>query len=314
MRTPFAWLEHRFPLERRPLRSASLAALIAAILIILGGGVVRVTGSGLGCPDWPTCVGGSIAPTAEMGLHSVIEFVNRLLTVGLCIVVGWVIIAARLQRKQAPEVTRWAWMQFWFVVLNAVIGGITVWVDLNPYVVAGHFLAATLLLTAATITWQKTQNLDKPELPASSLKSRTLARWLLALTAVLLILGTTVAGTGPHAGDSAQVPRMPFSWIWVTIIHGAAALASLTFAGLLWRSAKLAGEQMLAQKALLFIFVFLGQGALGIIQSLTHLPELMVVLHLVGSALVWIGAVRVLLAAEGNHRAPTRSPSLALKK
>lgn len=312
MRTPFAWLAHRFPLEPRSLRTASLAALIASILIILGGGVVRVTGSGLGCPDWPTCVGGSIAPTAEMGLHSVIEFVNRLLTVGLCVVVGWVIIAARLQRKQVPEVTRWAWMQFWFVVLNAVIGGITVWVDLNPYVVAGHFLAATLLLTAATITWQKTQNLDKSELPASSQKSRALARWLLVLTAVLIVLGTMVTGTGPHAGDSAEVPRMPFSWLWVTIIHGAAALGAMSFAGLLWRCAKLAGEQLLAQKTLLLILVFVGQGALGIIQALTHLPELMVVLHLVGSALVWIGAVRVLLAAEGSRHTTTRSPSMAL--
>lgn len=312
MRTPFTWLAHRFPLERRSLRIVSLAALIAAILIILGGGVVRVTGSGLGCPDWPTCAGGSVAPSAQMGLHAIIEFVNRLLTVGLCVVVGWVIITARLQRRQAPEVTRWAWMQFWFVVLNAVIGGITVWVDLNPYVVSGHFLAATGLLTAAAITWQKSQNLDKPQLPAGSRNSRVLARWLLAMTAVLVILGTVVTGTGPHAGDSADVPRMPFSWIWVTLIHGAAALAAFSLAVGLWCRAKRAGEKLLADKTLLFILVFLGQGALGIIQSLTHLPELMVVLHLVGSALVWIGAVRVLLAAEGSHHATTRIPAMAV--
>lgn len=106
MRTPFFWLAHRFPLERRSLRIASLAALIAAILIILGGGVVRVTGSGLGCPDWPTCVGGSLGPTAEMGWHGIIEFANRLLTIVLCAVVGWVIITARLQREQAPSFTR----------------------------------------------------------------------------------------------------------------------------------------------------------------------------------------------------------------
>lgn len=302
MRTPFEWLAERYPLERRALRIASLAAIIAAILIIIGGGVVRVTGSGLGCPDWPTCVDGSVGPTAEMGIHGLIEFGNRLLTVGLCIVVGWVIIAARLQRVQAPEVTRWAWMQFWFVVLNAVIGGITVWVDLNPYVVAGHFIAATGLLSAATITWQKAINLDQPPLPASSSTSRTLSLWLVAVTAILVILGTVVTGTGPHAGDSAEVPRMPFSWVWVTVIHGLVASLAMTLAAIIYRKAKQAGETLLAHKALLFLVVFFGQGAIGIVQALTHLPELLVVLHLIGSALVWIGALRVYLAAIGSQQ------------
>ena len=302
-RTPLGWLAARVCLGRPALRSASLASVIAAILIIVGGGVVRVTGSGLGCPDWPTCIDGSLGPTAEMGWHGIVEFGNRLLTGALCAVVGWVIIAARLQRDPAPAVTRWAWMQFWLVVLNAVIGGITVWVKLNPFVVAGHFLAATLLLTAAAVTWHKARELDLPPVPAASRRSINLGNALLAATAVLIVVGTVVTGTGPHAGDSADVPRMPFSWLAVTVIHGVAALAAISLAVALRRTAQRSGETAVAAKAGMFIAVFLAQGVIGVVQAFTHLPEAMVVLHLVGSALVWVGAVRVSLAAHGGERA-----------
>ena len=224
MVTPFGWLASRIALERRSLRVASLTAMVAAILIIVGGGVVRVTGSGLGCPDWPACTDGSLAPTAQMGIHATIEFANRLLTTVLCAAVGWVIIAARLQREPVPGITRWAWVQFWLVVLNAMIGGVTVWVKLNPFMVAGHFLAATLLLTAAAITWDKTQNLTAKQQPESTPQLKTLGTSMLAINAVLVILGTAVTGSGPHAGDSADVPRMGFDWLGITVVHAVAAV------------------------------------------------------------------------------------------
>ena len=300
MRTPFGWLSARYSLGRSSLRAASLASLIAAILIIVGGGIVRVSGSGLGCPDWPTCIDGPLGPTAEMGWHGIIEFGNRLLTGALCAIVGWVVIAARLQREPAPKVTRWAWMQFWLVVLNAVIGGITVWVKLNPYVVAAHFLAATLLLTAAAITWDKTQNLDPSPAPAASSRSIKLANALLAATAVLVVVGTAVTGTGPHAGDSADVPRMPFSWVWVTAIHSMLALGSMVLAAMLLVVARRASETAVARKTTMYIAVLLAQGLIGVIQVFTHLPEAMVVVHLIGAALVWIGAIRVCLTSRGD--------------
>ncbi|MFI1452366.1 COX15/CtaA family protein [Streptomyces roseus] len=98
------------------------------------------------------CTGETLAPTAEMGVHGAIEFGNRLLTGALCAVVGWVVITARLQKRPMPAVLRGGWAQFWIVVLNAVVGGVTVWMRLSPYIVAAHFLAATLLLTAAVYT------------------------------------------------------------------------------------------------------------------------------------------------------------------
>lgn len=302
MVTPFGWLASRIALERRSLRAASLTAMVAAILIIVGGGVVRVTGSGLGCPDWPACTDGSLAPTAQMGIHATIEFANRLLTTVLCAAVGWVIIAARLQREPVPGITRWAWVQFWLVVLNAVIGGVTVWVKLNPFMVAGHFLAATLLLTAAAITWDKTQNLTAKQQPESTPQLKTLGTSMLAINAVLVILGTAVTGSGPHAGDSADVPRMGFDWLGITVVHAVAAVLALVMALVIWRTSNQQQVPNVASKATMYVLVFAGQGAIGIVQALTHLPELLVVCHLVGSALVWIGAVRLMLATHAPQR------------
>ncbi|UUX59746.1 COX15/CtaA family protein [Glutamicibacter halophytocola] len=307
MVTPFGWLASRISLERRSLRAASLTAMIAAILIIVGGGVVRVTGSGLGCPDWPACTDGSLAPTAQMGIHATIEFANRLLTTVLCAAVGWVIIAARLQREPVPAITRWAWVQFWLVVLNAVIGGVTVWVKLNPFMVAGHFLAATLLLTAAAITWDKTQNLIAGEHPASTGKLKALGTIMLAANAVLVIAGTAVTGSGPHAGDSADVPRMGFDWLGITVFHALVAVLALATVVVMWRTANQQQLASVSRKAKMYVLVFAGQGLIGIVQALTHLPELLVVCHLVGSALVWIGAIRLLLASH----APQRSAAAA---
>jgi len=307
MVTPFGWLASRISLERRSLRAASLTAMIAAILIIVGGGVVRVTGSGLGCPDWPACTDGSLAPTAQMGIHATIEFANRLLTTVLCAAVGWVIIAARLQREPVPAITRWAWVQFWLVVLNAVIGGVTVWVKLNPFMVAGHFLAATLLLTAAAITWDKTQNLIAGEHPASTGKLKALGTIMLAANAALVIAGTAVTGSGPHAGDSADVPRMGFDWLGITVFHALVAVLALATVVVMWRTANQQQLASVSRKAKMYVLVFAGQGLIGIVQALTHLPELLVVCHLVGSALVWIGAIRLLLASH----APQRSAAAA---
>jgi heme a synthase len=98
VRTPFGWLAQRITLSPRALRWSTTAALVVSILVVLGGGVVRVTGSGLGCPTWPTCEGSSVTPIPELGIHGLIEFGNRLVTVLLIFAVGWAIIASRFQK------------------------------------------------------------------------------------------------------------------------------------------------------------------------------------------------------------------------
>lgn len=305
MRTPFTWLEKRIRFDRPALRWAAILAVAASILIIVTGGIVRVTGSGLGCPTWPSCTTDTLAPTAEMGIHGVIEFGNRLLTGVLCAIVGWLIIVARLQRRPVPQVTRWAWAQFWVIILNAVVGGITVLARLSPYIVAAHFLAATLLLAAATVAWHKVGRLDTPPRTAEpGAGVRRLGTALLVSTAVLLVAGTLVTGTGPHAGDSSDVARMPFDWTAVTIVHGVTAVAVFGVAVALWIKTRATTGSPARRRIAVFLTVFFAQGLVGIVQVATSLPEVAVVLHLLGSALVWIGAIRVYLDTR-----PTRIPA-----
>lgn len=307
-RTPFTWLEKRVRFDRSALRWAALLAVAASILIIVTGGVVRVTGSGLGCPTWPSCSVDTLAPTAEMGIQGVIEFGNRLLTGVLCAIVGWLIIVARLQRQPVPQVTRWAWAQFWIILLNAVVGGITVLARLSPYIVAAHFLAATLLLTAAAVAWHKVGQLDADAHAAEhDSGTRRLGTALLVSTAVLLVAGTLVTGAGPHAGDSSDVARMPFDWTAVTILHGVAAVVVLCVAVTLWIKAGATPDSLARRRITVFLVVFLAQGLVGIVQVATSLPEVVVVLHLLGSALVWIGAIRVYLDSRPPHIPAQRS-------
>jgi heme a synthase len=315
--TPFAWLAERWSTSARHVRTAAGAAVATSVLIILTGGVVRVTGSGLGCPDWPNCTDSTFAATPATGLHGAIEFSNRMLTGLLCVVVGWLIIAARLRRPLSRPILRGAWLQFWVIMLNAVVGGITVWLRLSPYVVAAHFLAAVVLLTAATVTWDRSRREENPT-PAVPPRCRTLGTALLAVTGVLLVVGTAVAGTGPHAGDSSDVARMPFNWDAVTAVHAslAGAVVALTVLLLVWLPAEH------RRRTVVLVAALVGQAVLGILEVLTHVNDITVVLHVFGSALVWTGAVRVYLdtrtagqpAAVARERLTPSTTSSALSR
>jgi cytochrome c oxidase assembly protein subunit 15 len=312
LKTPLGWLADRYTLSPRSLRWATTASLVVSILIVLGGGIVRVTGSGLGCPTWPACDTTSLTPTPVMGIHAVIEFSNRLITVVLCFVVAWVIIAARLQKPRVRSITRLAWSQFWLVVVNAVAGGISVWTGLNPYVVAFHFVMAMGLLTTTTLTWHRVHEVQVAEEARSRITrpARVLSWGLVALTAVLIVVGTLVSGSGPHSGDSADVPRMGFDWTGITVVHGVLGTLTLVVAVVLaielWRS----GARTPLRRTLAFVGVVVVQAVIGLVQALTALPELLVALHLLFAALVWVGVLRVVLDVNpglfpGVHVAPT---------
>jgi len=298
MRTPLGWAAARWQLTPRALRWATTAALLVSILIILTGGLVRVTGSGLGCPNAViACEADSLLPTAELGIHGIIESTNRALTILVIAGVGWAIIAARLQRPRQRWITRLAWSQFWLVVANAVAGAITVVVGLNPWVVALHFALAIVLLATTTFTWHRVH--EDNGLPLAAASQRPLAWALVVGTLILVLLGTLVTGTGPHSGDSSDVPRMAFQWEGVAWAHGIVGAAVLLIAAVMFARSRGAGREALVRRRLL---VFLGavvlQGALGLIQVFTGLPEAVVALHVLGAALVWVGALRVLLDAD----------------
>jgi cytochrome c oxidase assembly protein subunit 15 len=313
MQTPLGWIADRVTLTPRALRRGTTAALVVSILIIITGGVVRVTGSGLGCPTWPACDDGSLTTTPELGIHGFIEFANRALTGVLIAAVGWAIVAARLQRPRERSMTRLAWSQFWLVVANAIAGGVTVLTELNPWVVAMHFLMATALLTTTTLTWHRAHRAqgDTAVFP----RRITALSWLLVVsTAVLIIVGTLVTGTGPHAGDSADVPRMAFVWEHVTLAHGILGSLTLVLGVVLYLMVRrIPGAALARRRALTFVVVVVLQALLGVTQALTGLPEWMVVLHLLGSALVWVGVLRVLLDVHPHLWAPKAPSTYTMK-
>ncbi|MCZ7413628.1 MULTISPECIES: COX15/CtaA family protein [unclassified Streptomyces] len=297
VRNPLAYIDSRWTPSQRTLRRATLTAVVMSVVIVVTGGAVRLTGSGLGCDTWPKCTDDSLFATPEMGLHGAIEFGNRMLTYVLCAAVGWAIVAARSTAPRRRGLTRLAWAQFWIVAANAVLGGITVLTGLNPYSVAGHFLLATALITVTVLTWHRAGEGDAPARPLVGPRVRQLGTALLLATAALIVVGTVVTGAGPHAGDSSEVPRIPLEWEAVTRAHAALAwlVVALTLALWLLLRAMDAPPGPLARTRDLAL-VLASQIAVGYVQYVTDVPELLVGVHLLGSTLVWIAVLRVVLS------------------
>ncbi|MEU0006139.1 COX15/CtaA family protein [Streptomyces sp. NPDC006314] len=309
LRNPLAFIAGRWTPGPRTVQRAALAALVMSVVIVVTGGAVRLTGSGLGCPTWPTCTDDSLTTTRAMGLHGVIEFGNRMLTYVLCAAVGWAIIAARSQKPWRRSLTRLGWAQFWVVMGNAVLGGIVVLVGLNPYTVAAHFLLSTALIAVATAMWQRTREGDRAPRPLVGKAVQQLVWFLVTASVLLIAVGTVVTGAGPHAGDSSEVDRIPIDWESVAKLHAVLAWIVVTLTFALWFVLKAvdAPPGPLARTRELFL-VLLAQGAIGYVQYFTHLPEVLVALHMLGSCLIWIGTLRVLLSLRERPEAALDLP------
>jgi heme a synthase len=297
VRSPLALIAKHWTPSPRTVRRAALGALVTGVVIVVTGGAVRLTSSGLGCPTWPQCTDTSLTATPAMGVHGAIEFGNRMLTYVLCAAVGWAIITARSAKPRRHSLTRLGWAQFWLVMGNAVLGGIVVLVGLNPYSVAAHYLLTSALLAVATVMWQRSLEGDGAPRPLVGKAVVQLVWVLVAATALLICVGTVVTGSGPHAGDSSDVPRMPVSWESVSKLHADLAWVVVTLTFALWFLLKAvdAPAGPLRRTRELFL-VLMAQGVIGYVQYFTHLPEALVGVHMLGSALVWIAALRVLLS------------------
>lgn len=321
VRNPIAYIAKRWTPAPETVRRAALSALVMSVVIIVTGGAVRLTGSGLGCDTWPKCSDDSLYATSEMGVHGAIEFGNRMLTYVVSAAVGWTIVAARSAKPRRRGLSRLAWSQFWLVMGNAVIGGVTVLTELNPYTVAGHFLLATGLLTVVTLTWLRAGEGDTEPRPLVGGPVRKLVRALTVAAAALVAAGTVVTGSGPHAGDSSEVPRMPVDVETAAQVHAALAwiVVALTLAVWLVLRAFDAPPGPLRRTRELIV-VLLAQGVLGYVQYVTDLPVVLVGLHLLGAALVWVAVLRLLLSlrerglpplAGTDHEAQARIPDPA---
>ncbi|MFI8823222.1 heme A synthase [Streptomyces sp. NPDC053431] len=310
VQTPLAFLARRWTPSPRTLRRAALSAVVMSVVIIVTGGAVRLTGSGLGCDTWPKCTDDSLIVTAEQGFHGFVEFGNRMLTYVLSAAVGWAIIAARSVKPRRRGLTRLAWSQFWIVMSNAVIGGITVWMGLNPWTVAGHFLAANALLTVAVVTWHRTGEGDTTPKPRVPRPVRKLSWAIVGVSALLIALGTTVTGAGKHAGDSSDVPRMPWDWTNAAHVHAIGAWVVCALALAMWLVLRVVdAPDDTRARARDLLLVLLCQGALGYIQYFTGVPELLVAAHMLGSALLWIAVLRLALSLRERPVTPAEIPA-----
>jgi cytochrome c oxidase assembly protein subunit 15 len=258
--------------------------LVLQVGLILTGGAVRLTKSGLGCPKWPDCVEGSLGPQRSQieGIHSWIEFGNRLLTILLVANVVYVVITARITAKRQ----KLAWFQFGGLIAQIVLGGITVWTKLNPLAVAGHYLISSILIAGIVRTLHQ---IDNDHL-AVNVKREIfiLSRVIFGLTALVLFVGTFVTGSGPHAGDD-KAPRYPFDAARLAILHADMVIALIALTISLWLMLRVT-KRPLPKAYLYFVSAIALQGVIGYVQYFNGLPEVIVALHLLGSGLVWTAA------------------------
>lgn len=312
MLNPLAHIASRWTPSPRTVQRAALAALVMSVVIVVTGGAVRLTGSGLGCDTWPKCTDDSLIVTQEQGFHGAIEFGNRMLTYVLSAAVGWAIIAARSAKPWRHSLTKLGWVQFFTVMANAVLGGITVLTGLNPYSVAGHFLLATALITVTTVTWQRTREGDGAPRPRVPGPVRKLAWALLATTLVLIAAGTVVTGSGPHAGDSSEIKRMPFDWDTTAHVHAVSAWLVCALGIAMWLVLRVVDAPADTRaRARDLLVVLLAQGAIGYVQYATQVPEALVAAHMLGSCLVWIAVLRIALSLRERPAEQAEIPAQA---
>ena len=277
-------------LSRRFLPALTGLLLFLQGALVVTGGAVRLTGSGLGCPTWPECTPGSYLPVdgqVEGTLHSWIEFGNRLLTFALFFAAVATLIA--VIRSGRRDLRFLAATQILGILGQGVLGGITVLTDLNPLSVASHFLLSTILIAAATSLHSRRR---QPHVRTSSTQVRiSRVSFFHILSAfVAIAMGTLVTGTGPHAGD-LDAPRLNFSITTITRFHSASVWILILLSIYFYRSPDLRFETR--RWLHIFFFITVLQGAIGYIQYFLGVPELLVAAHLLGSVLVWIAAWRI---------------------
>ena len=281
--------------SRQPivLSRLALASVLVNVLIVVTGGAVRLTGSGLGCPTWPSCTDRSLTPTRAYAVHGLIEFTNRQLTFLVSLVVLATLAAAVLARRQV----RLAVLLAAGIPAQAVLGGITVLTKLNPWFVAAHFLLSMAIIAVSFLLWWRVRSVPMAR-SAAAAPLRATGWLLLVLTAAVLAVGTVVTGSGPHSGastDSGATHRIQLSPSSAAQLHAdlVMLLIGVTIGFVLL--ARAAGADVATRRAgHRLLAVELGQGLIGFAQYFTHVPALLVGVHMLGACLVWLAALTVL--------------------
>ncbi|MEO6886663.1 MAG: COX15/CtaA family protein [Jatrophihabitantaceae bacterium] len=278
------------------LRRFALGSVIMNVVIVVTGGVVRLTDSGLGCPTWPNCTDATLTPTKAYAIHGIIEFTNRQLTfvVAFFAIATWLIAMARVQQRCLATLVALS------IPAQAVLGGFTVLTHLNPWLVAAHFmLSMAILFVAFWLWWRVRDSAPAADVPPAAVN---LAR-LTALVAVfVLAFGTIVTGSGPHAGDkdsSGRIHRTGLQVSSMAQLHADSVMVLIGVSvGLLALVHAVHAAAGVRRAAWLLLAVELGQGIIGYTQYFLHVPPLLVGLHMFGACLLWLTVLYVLAQLE----------------
>ncbi|MYW05969.1 COX15/CtaA family protein [Streptomyces sp. SID3343] len=280
------------PLARRVF----LVNLVAQIGIVITGGLVRLTDSGLGCDTWPRCNNTDWTPHDAVSHHAYIEFGNRMLTYVVGAIAVVCVVFAYRHRPRRKDVVVLAWIQIGTVVGQAVLGGITVLTDLHPMAVASHLLLSMLLIASAVVLYERAGEGDAP----ARLLVRPEIRWFgygtLVVAAGLIVMGTVVTGSGPHSGD-LKSKRFDVDIDQMAWLHADLAFVLLGAAVALALALRVTDAPLAAQRRVWWLLgVLVPQGLIGYIQYFNGLPEWQVLIHMFGATLTVVTATRVLFA------------------
>ena len=288
----------------RYVRPLGWATLVANIGLVVTGGAVRLTGSGLGCPTWPRCTDESFTPHGALDLHEAIEFGNRMLTFVLTAIAVATFASAWMTGRR--DLRMLALFLGLGIPAQAIVGGITVLTDLNPWVVSFHLLSSLAIIGLAVLFLRR---IDQPAPEPARGPAVVLAWVTFAAAWVVLYVGTVVTGSGPHAGD-AESPRNGLDPLQVSQLHADAVFlfVGLTI-GLLLAVHAVGGTPEAKRAVAVLLGVELAQGTIGFVQYFTDLPEVLVGFHMLGAALISAVVTWALLAVRSPAGATPRSAS-----
>jgi cytochrome c oxidase assembly protein subunit 15 len=294
-------------LSPRAYQRITLIALVALVFIIVTGAAVRLTGSGLGCSDWPTCEENSLV--APLEYHAMIEFVNRLITGLVSAAVIVAVLGSLVRQPRRRDLTWWSLGLVAGVIGQIILGGLTVLFELRPPFVIAHFVLSMVLVWNAVVLHQRGRFASVASLPVVAPKVRALSRVLIVSASAVILTGTIVTGTGPHGGDE-EVDRLSFSLEAVARVHSATVwiFLALTIVMLIVLR-KTGAPASVDRHAWLLVGAIVVQGAIGYIQYFTGVPPWLVILHVFGSVVIWMTVLGFHLSLRARPlEAPNDSP------
>jgi heme a synthase len=306
-------------------RVTVVAALLLAAIIVTGS-AVRLTGSGLGCPDWPNCEPGRLTPYSANDFHAMVEFVNRMVTGLVSVAVIVAVLGSLVRSPRRRDLVLLSLGLVVGVIVQIVLGKLVVEKLLSPTWVMSHFLVSMILLANALVLCRRAavpdEAMERRPVPIASPPVVWMSRVLVLAAAVVVVTGTVVTGSGPHSGDvpgtAQRATRLDLYIPDVVRIHGTSAMVLLALVLvtllLVYRTAS---PPAVVRRLGVLLAVLVAQAGVGYAQYFNDIPALLVGVHVAGATALWAATVWFALGvserpgAEGAPASITPEPVLA---